>query len=294
MEVHRRIVKDKTKLYLYETAIRFRHTVDGPKSSRMLEFCFLSFVYRCPIFILYLFLPLFFSFPIFFLAAEVNLVLAIKTPFCSCHVHDYSSFLGLVPAGCRLTLGYGSRRHPLELQVGWVGRRVNASFTYGYAINFPWSTPEKRSHRDNRSSTNIKCKRLVPQIPCLGIIKTTVKTVSFCRTKCSCKCHRSKVQSKKISSGDLVELDMKNQSDFLLSLNLHSDYKVTVSPHRSLNTVRGVISEDDLLDESERDILEGMSYLYVVAVSPISLRQDGELKPTKISSVIRSDFKIQE
>ncbi|KAG0426936.1 hypothetical protein HPB47_025962 [Ixodes persulcatus] len=34
------------------------------------------------------------------------------------------------------------------------------------------------------------------------------------------------------------------------------DYPVTVTPHRTLNTVRGVISEDDLLECSEDEILE--------------------------------------
>lgn len=91
-----------------------------------------------------------------------------------------------------------------------------------------------------------------------------------------------KFQVKKMSSGDLlVEIDTKKQSDSLLPPILISDYKVSVSPHRSLNTVRGVISEDDLLDESEPDILEGMSDQSVVAVSRITLRKGGEIKPTK-------------
>ncbi|KAM7307450.1 putative enoyl-CoA hydratase echA8 isoform X2 [Ixodes scapularis] len=57
-----------------------------------------------------------------------------------------------------------------------------------------------------------------------------------------------------MASGDLlVEISTKQQSDALLALNSVSDYKVTVSPHRKLNTVQGVISEDDLLDTSDAE-----------------------------------------
>ncbi|GFS59939.1 uncharacterized protein TNCV_3957351 [Trichonephila clavipes] len=40
---------------------------------------------------------------------------------------------------------------------------------------------------------------------------------------------------------------------------LRSDFPLTVTPHRSLNSCRGVISEPDLLCSSETEILEGLS-----------------------------------
>ncbi|GFX53433.1 uncharacterized protein TNCV_4652231 [Trichonephila clavipes] len=40
---------------------------------------------------------------------------------------------------------------------------------------------------------------------------------------------------------------------------LRSDSPLTVSPHRTLNSCRGVISEPDLLCASETEILEGLS-----------------------------------
>ncbi|KAG0425995.1 hypothetical protein HPB47_026865 [Ixodes persulcatus] len=38
-----------------------------------------------------------------------------------------------------------------------------------------------------------------------------------------------------------------------------SDYKVFVNPHRTLNYCQGVVFEDDLLESSDQEILEGLS-----------------------------------
>ncbi|KAG0427269.1 hypothetical protein HPB47_025662 [Ixodes persulcatus] len=67
-------------------------------------------------------------------------------------------------------------------------------------------------------------------------------------------------KAKKLASGDLlVEIETSHQSSALLALNCVSDYKVTVTPHKTLNTIQGVISEDDLLDASESEVVEGLS-----------------------------------
>ncbi|KAM7291255.1 hypothetical protein ISCGN_027828 [Ixodes scapularis] len=67
----------------------------------------------------------------------------------------------------------------------------------------------------------------------------------------------------------------------LTDLNKISDYKVSVTPHRTLNSCQGVISEDDLLESSEEEILEGLSGQGVVAVRRIFIRRDGQERPTK-------------
>ncbi|KAM7309908.1 hypothetical protein ISCGN_006891 [Ixodes scapularis] len=64
-------------------------------------------------------------------------------------------------------------------------------------------------------------------------------------------------------------------------LNKISDYKVSVTPHRTLNSCKGVISEDDLLESSEEAILEGLSGQGVVAVRRIFIRRDGQERPSK-------------
>ncbi|KAM7306859.1 zinc finger protein OZF [Ixodes scapularis] len=68
---------------------------------------------------------------------------------------------------------------------------------------------------------------------------------------------------------------------YMADLNKISDYKVSVTPHRTLNSCQGVISEDDLLESSEEEILEGLSGQGVVAVRRIFIRRDGQERPLK-------------
>ncbi|GFS55670.1 uncharacterized protein TNCV_131791 [Trichonephila clavipes] len=65
---------------------------------------------------------------------------------------------------------------------------------------------------------------------------------------------------KKLRSGDLlIETVSALQSKFFLLARTFIDYTLTVTPHKSLNSCRGVISEPDLLCASEAEILEGLS-----------------------------------
>ncbi|KAM7307246.1 hypothetical protein ISCGN_010882 [Ixodes scapularis] len=89
-------------------------------------------------------------------------------------------------------------------------------------------------------------------------------------------------KAKKLYSGDLlVEVNTKKQSEALLNLTTIVDVKVSVSPHRTLNTIRGVLSEDDFLDTSEEELLEGLKSSGVVAVKRIMFRKNGEQVPSK-------------
>lgn len=91
-----------------------------------------------------------------------------------------------------------------------------------------------------------------------------------------------KFNAKKTFSGDLlVEVFEKNQAAALLCLNHILDTKVSVSAHRTLNTIRGVISEDDLMESQEEEILEGMRSQGVVAVKRITIRRDDKELPTR-------------
>uniref|UniRef100_A0A6B0V6C2 Putative tick transposon n=1 Tax=Ixodes ricinus TaxID=34613 RepID=A0A6B0V6C2_IXORI len=88
--------------------------------------------------------------------------------------------------------------------------------------------------------------------------------------------------AKTMASGDLlVETNTKQQSEALLALNAVADYKVSVTPHRKLNTIQEVISEDDLLETSEAEIVEGLSGQGVVAARRITIRRDGAERKTK-------------
>ncbi|XP_023243206.1 uncharacterized protein LOC111641286 [Centruroides sculpturatus] len=92
--------------------------------------------------------------------------------------------------------------------------------------------------------------------------------------------HLKKTQ--KLRSGDLlVETASPQQSAKLLAAKKLGDIEVTVTPHGSLNSSRGVISEFDLMSEDESDIQIGLSDQGVTAVRRISIRRDGKLIPTK-------------
>lgn len=52
-----------------------------------------------------------------------------------------------------------------------------------------------------------------------------------------------------------------------------------MSSHRTLNTVRGVISEQHLLDISDDEIAEGLSDEGVVDAKRITIRRDGKVIP---------------
>ncbi|GFU95802.1 uncharacterized protein TNCV_4903941 [Trichonephila clavipes] len=65
---------------------------------------------------------------------------------------------------------------------------------------------------------------------------------------------------KRLRSGDiLIETHTALQTKSFLLANTFRDSPVTICPHKSLNTSRGVISESDLLSTSESEILQGFS-----------------------------------
>ncbi|MCZ6925077.1 MAG: hypothetical protein O7D30_06905, partial [Rickettsia endosymbiont of Ixodes persulcatus] len=84
-------------------------------------------------------------------------------------------------------------------------------------------------------------------------------------------------KASKIASGDLlVEVENGQQSVVVLDLNEISDYKVSLIIRQTLNSCLGVISEDDLLESSEEEILKHDSGQGVVAVRRIYKRTDGQ------------------
>lgn len=102
-------------------------------------------------------------------------------------------------------------------------------------------------------------------------------------------------KAKKLPSGDfLIEVDRKDQSEALLLLNSVAEHKVSVSPHKSLNTCRGVISEDDPREISREGILEGLHDQGVVDVKRIMLRCDGEERATRHTILTFDSTKLPE
>ncbi|XP_064488393.1 uncharacterized protein LOC135400491 [Ornithodoros turicata] len=89
-------------------------------------------------------------------------------------------------------------------------------------------------------------------------------------------------QDKKLSSGDIqVEVNNKEQSIALQSLKNIGEIAVSVTTHRTLNTVKGVISEEELIECSETEIEEGLKEQGLVSAKRIIMRRDGKEIPTK-------------
>ncbi|GFT99055.1 uncharacterized protein TNCV_3794301 [Trichonephila clavipes] len=79
---------------------------------------------------------------------------------------------------------------------------------------------------------------------------------------------------KRLRSGDLlIETTSALQTKSFLLAKLFLNNPVTVSPHKSLNSCRGVISEPDLLGTSDSEILEGFSDQGVTHVRRITIKK---------------------
>ncbi|GFX14938.1 uncharacterized protein TNCV_1486791 [Trichonephila clavipes] len=87
---------------------------------------------------------------------------------------------------------------------------------------------------------------------------------------------------KRLRSGDiLIETHTALQTKSFLLANTFLDSPVTICPHKSLNTSRGVISESDLLSTPASEILEGFSDQSVIQVRRITIKKDATIIPTK-------------
>ena len=88
---------------------------------------------------------------------------------------------------------------------------------------------------------------------------------------------------KRLRSGDiLVECSTKNQSNTLLNLTKlgNSEINIKVSPHRTLNSSKGVINCPALRGMPDQEILNELKPLGVEAVKRLIIKKDNETKPT--------------
>ncbi|GBO08399.1 hypothetical protein AVEN_171608-1 [Araneus ventricosus] len=88
--------------------------------------------------------------------------------------------------------------------------------------------------------------------------------------------------TKKLRSGELlVEVQSRKQSEKILKLRKFSTIPITVSPHASLNSSKGVITCGELLNVPTEEILKELQGQGVSHVRRISIRRDGQLLNTK-------------
>ncbi|GBO41248.1 hypothetical protein AVEN_273971-1 [Araneus ventricosus] len=88
--------------------------------------------------------------------------------------------------------------------------------------------------------------------------------------------------TKKLRSGDLlVEVESTKQAKEITKLKSLSTFPVSVKPHATLNSSKGVISCGELLNEPEEKITEELKSQGVMHVRRITIRREGQLLNTK-------------
>lgn len=84
---------------------------------------------------------------------------------------------------------------------------------------------------------------------------------------------------KKLQSGDLLVITSNDsQSRLLLKANKLAHISISVSPHPTLNTSRGVIYCPDIVDLTEEEILDGLKEHKVTVVKQITTKKDETTK----------------
>ncbi|GFW90111.1 uncharacterized protein TNCV_1789331 [Trichonephila clavipes] len=118
--------------------------------------------------------------------------------------------------------------------------------------------------------------------PCKGLVLPKKPNVDQIVTNALIEIGGEPKSVKRLRSEDLLieTLSALQTKSFLLA-NTFLDSSVTISPHISLNTSRGVISELNLLSTPESEILEGFSDQGVIHVRRITTKKDVTIIPTK-------------
>ncbi|GFW63662.1 RNA-directed DNA polymerase from mobile element jockey [Trichonephila clavipes] len=87
---------------------------------------------------------------------------------------------------------------------------------------------------------------------------------------------------KRLRSGDLlIETISDLQTKSFLLAKTFFNSPVTVSPHKTLNSCKGVISKPDLLNTPDAEILEGFSDQGIIQVRRITIKRNSNIIPTK-------------
>jgi hypothetical protein len=108
----------------------------------------------------------------------------------------------------------------------------------------------------------------------------TFKTVSpFKISRFLDQCKLKLKSVKRLRDGSLlIESGAKESSEKLTKINLLGTFPVSVSPHTTLNSSRGVVYSHDLMGLEEQEIKEELKLQHVIDVKPILTRKDNILK----------------
>ncbi|XP_077485758.1 uncharacterized protein LOC144096758 [Amblyomma americanum] len=145
--------------------------------------------------------------------------------------------------------------------------------------------PQKRVRTEAKTHYLQKSKDTFPKFHVIHSEATdkTARTISpFIVTKTLTSALGTGCKLKKMPSGDLLlELKENDQYSKLSNIVFIGDTTVSVTAHRSLNTVRGVISEIDFLQLTEEEMLEGLKNQNVINVHRIKIRKENKEIATK-------------
>ncbi|GBO25836.1 hypothetical protein AVEN_65614-1 [Araneus ventricosus] len=87
---------------------------------------------------------------------------------------------------------------------------------------------------------------------------------------------------KKLNNGSLlIEVTNSKQAENIKKLEKIGNIEVTVTPHRTLNYSKGVISESEFQRDLEEDLLDCLKDQKVISVRRITIKKNGQNFPTK-------------
>ncbi|GBM37200.1 hypothetical protein AVEN_14970-1 [Araneus ventricosus] len=87
---------------------------------------------------------------------------------------------------------------------------------------------------------------------------------------------------KKLNNGSLlIEVANSKQAENIQKLKKIGNIEVTVTPHRTLNHSKGVISESEFQRDLEEDLLDSLQDQKVISVRRITIKKNGQNFPTK-------------
>ncbi|XP_077516955.1 uncharacterized protein LOC144127861 [Amblyomma americanum] len=153
----------------------------------------------------------------------------------------------------------------------------------------PLSKPDRSHKRVRTEDISIQCfrktKESFPKFHVLHSEETekSARTMSpFLVSKCLTDVIGPGYKLSKMPNGDLL-LELKDivQYSKLSNQVQIGDNIVSITAHRSLNTVRGVISETDFIHLTEEEMLEGLKDQNVINVHRIKIRKEDKEIPTK-------------
>lgn len=119
-------------------------------------------------------------------------------------------------------------------------------------------------------------------IHCESTEKKARSISPFLVSKCLIETLGAGYKATKTASGDLL-LEVKDNAQYqrLHKLTAFGDQPITITPHRTMNTVKGVVSDGDLMDLSDDELLTGWKEENVIQVQRIKIRRENKEIPTK-------------